>query len=215
MRLYKYINEQTKKIDDLDWLEHVNKIIHKDCGPYLRVINNREPLLRGMNATEPYGSKRVRKDRKPQGMLMDEFIAFNKWLEERGHNRRDKSFSATSTSHVALFGNPYFVFPIGKFSYTWLKAKDINMPHKPTKWDHNHFTQYLLGRIKEKDTKMKDIESYFVTDRAIKVAIRNGFEIWINCDVYYYVTAEWNGGPLPYYWNDRKQIFEPNEMYEE
>jgi hypothetical protein len=63
------------------------------------------------------GTSSVRKDRNPRGMNIIVAERLNKWLVKNGHNDRSKSFMVTS-GDPRLFGDEFFVFPMGKFKYT-------------------------------------------------------------------------------------------------
>ena len=188
MRLYKYINE--KDVLDLNnEIGDMNDKIQENCGPYLKLIKGKDPLARGMKTTtDDTGVKQVRKDRESKGMSEDIFKEFNQWLEKNGHNRKDKSISVLSNPiNLGMFagsGIIAYVFPIGKFSYTWIKATDVNMDSK-TGWDENAVEMYLRN---DTDTTEKGFENYFFTDKGFDKAYRAEWEIWINCDYYYFVS---------------------------
>lgn len=194
MKFYNWLNEETN-------VDEINKAIQKDCQPYLRLIKqiNNNIFTRSMEDTRAnFGKKKVRKNRKPQGMKSDIFKKFNKWLQKNGHNRRDKSVSVSAESSE-LFGARQLFFPIGKFSYSWISAKDVNVSDKVTGWYNVAVDDYFLNpELLDLD---KSFAKYFHTDEGISTAYKNNFEVWFNCDAYYYVETifhEWD--------TDNKQI---------
>jgi hypothetical protein len=38
-----------------------------------------------------------------------------------------KSIKAVSNKEYNMFGKLYYIFPIGKFNYSWLRALDLNI----------------------------------------------------------------------------------------
>ena len=123
MRLKRYIKEQSKEdIQDL------NDKIHNDCQKYLKLIEGKIPLVRGMTGNAEIGRKRVRKNRKPQGTDEETFEKFNKWLEENGHTRRDNSLITTSDLGTANFhGDPHYIFPINILIWIYnILSKNLN-----------------------------------------------------------------------------------------
>lgn len=202
MKFYKYLNEQTYIKEAIE----INDLIYSNCRPYLRLIDQLDGKLikRGLDVTESFGEKRVRKDRRPLGMSYDIFKLFNEWLEKNGHNRRDQSVSVSSNTNE-LFGKEYYFFPIGDFSYSWLESQDVNMDDRRTGWymdavaeffdDPYNFDRDIHYRLD------KPFADYFHTDRGISRAYDKGFEMWFNCDMYYYVD------PVYYEWDNKEKIF--------
>ena len=113
MRFSHYMNEGFD-----EGIKRYNKLIHKDCKPYLKLIKNKLPLLRGMYQTGSPEKKSVRQDRKPKGMDDVEANYLNKWLKKNGHIPRNKSvICTTSEFNAKRFGSVCHIFPIGKFNY--------------------------------------------------------------------------------------------------
>ncbi|MFW6046459.1 MAG: hypothetical protein ACOCP4_01565 [Candidatus Woesearchaeota archaeon] len=113
-------------------------------------------------------------------------------MAENGHNRRDQSVIGTSKyKDLNIFGEPYFIFPIGDFSYTYVKALDFNDPPSTRNLSNdevNIYDDFLTGNpaiiTSEVDAILKKL---IVTDKNIKEAERHYYEIWFNCDKYYYI----------------------------
>lgn len=198
MRLKDYLNKKQK-------MEELNNKIHENCKFYLQLIKPLgDPLYRGMDTKSvKLGKKKVRKNRIPSGTDKFVFKNLNEWLEKKGHNRRDVSFMTSSNKlHVQkFFSTPYFIFPIGKFSYTWIKSKDLNLEDSKTGWDNNFlkFYDYENNEWIQGQNEV-DFESYFTTDKGFNIAYKNGYEIWINCDYYYYIKCSRND-----FWNKKTQ----------
>lgn len=189
MKFYSYLNEANT--------EDINAAIQKDCQPYLRLIKkiNNNVFLRGMDdRREEFGVKKVRKDREPKGMYPWVFIKFNKWLQDNNHNRRDKSVSVNKHPDQ-LFGNRYYFFPIGRFSYSWVESLDINWPDSRTGWYDDAVEVYLNDPdnfdTSYGDKMRKPFADYFHTDEGISTAYKNEFEVWFNCKNYYYVSEDY------------------------
>jgi hypothetical protein len=136
MRLQQYITESTTM--EIESVYELNKLIHKDCKPYLSLIGNRKPLYRGMVEDVKIGVKSVRQDRRPLGMTDLVAKQFNKWLKKNGHVPRDKAVFATSDKDaVDMFGKVFYFFPIGKFNYTFIRSEDANIEDPETGWHHD------------------------------------------------------------------------------
>jgi len=198
MRFKHYINEGNTEIELKD-INEFNDMLHKKCKPYLKLIKSfKEPLNRGIYTNADMGIKKVRKDRSPLGTSEDDFIKINNWLDENGHNRRDNTFMCTGIITSSAFGFLNWVFPVGKFSYTWIKANDFNEDDSKTGWKDSWITH--------RDIDDDDhFASYFVTDKNLKIAFKNNYEIWIKCKEYMFADKRFK-----YNWNNKKQIIEKN-----
>jgi len=230
MRLTRYLIESDFSAED------VFDDIKKKCKPYLRLLKGKEPLYRGLhdisdakatqvedeedvliNRTDVglgYGIKKVRKNRKPKGTPDKDFRLLNKWLDGNQHARRDKSISTTTDKlHVQLFGNNSWVFPIGKFDYSWVKSPDMNHTNKNTgyfvsSWDlsdpekqatiSEFLRAYYSGTLDVR-TKQADLKHFVTTNKGFDEAYRKGYEIWIDCKEYYYVLVR-NKDGFKYEW---------------
>lgn len=208
MQFNRYLNERSELIYDLDVF---NETLHKECKPYLKMIKHySKPFYRGMNE-KVMGIKPVRKNRTSLGTRDDVFEKLNPWLQKNKHNRRDQSFMVTTSEDaVGQFGNPYFVFPMGKFSYTWMNARDFNMKDNRTGWSNDTANYYDYENDEWKDddwaerTKRKlkyNFKDYFHTDKGIDDAINAEYEIWINCKKYMFVMSS-----RQYGWHKKDQL---------
>lgn len=207
MRLKTYITEAGTKIS----AEELFADIKKKCKPYLTLLKGKQPLFRGLHdpsaakVTEPfgigYGIKKVRKDRTPKGTLEKDFKILNKWLAGNGHARRDQSISVTAAyDAVSFFGKPSWVFPIGKFDYSWVKAVDFNYGNEKIGFHvysfdiqqatiYEFLRAYYNGTLDSR-TKKADLAQFITTNKEFIEAYRKKYEIWIDCKEYYYVLLD-------------------------
>jgi len=199
MKFYDYLNERNNITD----IKKINMLIQRNCKQYLNTIKGLPaPFARAADEHLYFDQKIVRKDREPKGTDPEIFKKFNMWLQKNGHNRRDKSFSAINPKYINnLFGgNEYYVFPIGRFNYTWIDAYDINMEDEKTGW-----SMWTLDvEFGDKDSIIIDLKKpfkdYFHTDKGIKTAYKKGYETWINCKYYYRINMFY------YEWDSKDQV---------
>jgi len=202
MRLRNYITEewqmQKKSSKELS-IEQMNlelfiKDIKGKCKPYLNLLGGREPLTRGMRIVSPtdFGIKAVRKDRKSLiGMSSTEVKKINQYLEYIGAARRDRSVIASSTvsnSKAMMFGDLYWIFPIGRFDYTFVFSSDFNWSGPGHSMDD--FRKYIKYEY-WKDPDVPEVykpENSFMTNAGFDNAYDKEFEIWFECDKYYYMA---------------------------
>jgi len=202
MRLKQHINESQEELD----LDNINTHIHKNCKQYLKLIGHRRPLLRGMSRDrldDPYvGIKDVRKDRMPFGMSKEEANFLNAWLQKNGHARRDQSVMCTADSgHIETFGDPFMIFPLDPIKkYTWLHSQDMNIDGDAG-WEWATLMAWMKNEKGEATDVQKNTLSrlkmpfadFFTTNKEFNYAYNNGYEMWIDCDKYYYVlTGGWS-----------------------
>jgi len=202
VRLLDYINESSYELDNF------NDLIHKDCRPYLSLIGNNNPIMRGMRTADRLGIKDVRKDRRPLGMDKEDANVLNDWLQRKGHCRRDKSVLCSYDSETAdNFGFVHYIFPIGSFRYSWIEARDINGSYNPTGWHGNTVEAWIADQKKESNIDDRLIlsrlrmpfEHYFHTDEGYSEMMTKRYECWIECDKYYNAMIDiysWEGGRL-------------------
>ena len=219
MRLQHYINEGIDT--DEDMINDLNGILKNDCKPYLKLIKGKDPLYRGMyientlgnqildTTSRDVGIKNVRQDRNPKGTNKTTFKKMNTWLAGNQHNRRDDTVLCTTDDVWASgFASLYYIFPIGKISYTWIDSKDFNRNSKETGWRGGAPDMYMdndersnpynpvLSKLK------KPFPKYFHTDTDFNTPYKKGYEIWIKCDSYYYVYVDLN-----IVWDEKYQVF--------
>ena len=111
-KFYKYINEGIRDIAP-EALEQFKE----ECYPALKDIkkNGYRFLYSGRQASETIIRKQVRKDRKP----MDTPEPIHKLLDKEFYDRfkirpRSGSIFAILEDDVSFYGNPYYLFPVGR-----------------------------------------------------------------------------------------------------
>lgn len=208
MKLANYLIESdiVKVVDgskeNADQGQKIIDLVNKDCQFYMKLNPNfkTNPLYRGIKGSSldilDMGMKATRTDRRPKGMDSLVFKVFNKWLSDNGHLIRSNSVSVSSDKKSAgMFGNAYVIFPIGKFDYTWVKSKDINISDIRTGWKDFNIEDALWDDIKGRKgeydrEEAKKLSGYFKTNNGIDEAITNGYEIWMNPKQYYIMTEK-------------------------
>ncbi len=121
VRLISFLNEQG--ID----LEHVREILSVNCQPFLNeirknsAINATRMLFSGREDTRPVLRKKVRQDRKPKDTSKEVHETLDKMFQDAfGIKARSQTLFTFPTSGLALgYGNPYYVFPVGKYEIIW------------------------------------------------------------------------------------------------
>lgn len=209
MKLVKYLLEEKAVMvisgdeNDPDQPKEIATLLKRDCSYYMGVHRDfkKMPLYKGLVVGSAsgfdigdVGIKNTRVNRTPKGMDMERFKAFNKWLELKGHVKRDNSISLTSVmKNTFMFGTPYMVFPIGRFDYTWVKSRDVNLNDQSTKWDIDDLYIMLRRMATGKDVDkelVSKVEKFFHTNKGIGDAIYGGYEIWMNPKQYYIMLPE-------------------------
>jgi len=197
---------------DLPTLE-LNRLLKNDCKEYFSLIGNKTPLFRGEYRIKTKIAKAyTHNNRRPSGTASQLFSIFNLWLSKSGHLSRSLNIViATSSYKIANdFGNPYYVFPIGSIEYSWIEAKDVNLPDKRTGWsvmtipkffgklntdailNPNKFNPIGNEQLKSYNIPLKKpFEDYFHTNEGFDRAYSNEYEIWFKCNSYYIVSARW------------------------
>ena len=171
MRLLHFLNED---------INQLISFIERDCKYYLSLLKNKTPFYRGMIVNNDYGKKQVRDDRKPRGMKQEVANNLNDWLKKNGHTTRNNSVISTSNIYDAINfgnGNVYFIYPIGRFNYSYVRSTDINNN------DNSGYKKYYIEEYK----KLKD---FIITNHNINEAYNKKYEIWFDCKEYYYIDAE-------------------------
>jgi len=199
MRLKTHIIDEAKKVEYmLQRLKpDIQKVLKRDCKKYIQLLKQHDlrPFYRGIYEHIEKGEmekKNVRKDRLPMGTPEHDFKLLNKWLAKNGHVRRDKSVSVSSSLWAAEeFGNGYLFFPIGKFNYTWIKAKDLNLDDIRTGWNQANVTYFFDAgeyELEMSNVDRKSFPKYFTTNKGIEKAWKNSYEVWFNCKSYYVIS---------------------------
>lgn len=172
--------------------------------------------MKYFKGTPHFGTSKVRKDRMPSGTpkwLSDDL---NKWLIKNGHADRRKSLiTSTHFSHCTFFGNTYVIFPKGKFKYSWCETEDFNsfknmygehtydgnsnwdvaslyggLAYPDKKFEDTLYVDQPNGRIKNKEQAVEILKNHnkmIHTNKNLKDAIKWKYEVWVDCDEYYYI----------------------------
>ncbi len=184
-------------------VDEFNSLLQKNCKPYLQLIKSlKHPFIREMTIDNKMGIKQVRQDRQPKGTDRIVFRRFNDWLQKNGHNRRDNSAIASFVA-PGIHGWAFYIFPMGKFNYTWIEAKDVNIAVDTTGWKQYATDNYNFDIDKYEggsERLKKSFKDYFTTDSGYDKAARNGYEIWFNCKQYLFVQVV-----SPYEWDKKTQ----------
>ena len=167
--------------------------IHDKCKPYIKLLKSAGidyPFYRGSSFGKPWFQERdTNQDREPKGMSPILFDELNKILKKYGHTTRNNSVSATSSErHAQMFGKIYFLFPIGKFNYTWIKNKDINFTNI-----ERDLLNYIRTEKEDKRTHVlaaENIASNFYTNKSINIPYTYEYEIWFDCKKYILLSKD-------------------------
>jgi hypothetical protein len=166
-------------------------LIKRDCKKYLGLLKGKEPLRRGMTISLQDGilfKRSVRQDRKARLTVPERSGIANKWLEKNKHVRRDRAVIASSKERK-VFGYEYYIFPIGKFNYTWIRGKDWNFRSEHG-WDGAEVGILGPGKIIEMlDKQQRD--GNIVTNKGWDNMYKNGFEVWMDCKEYYFIERHY------------------------
>jgi hypothetical protein len=193
MRLQQYINESKMESMATD-IDEIIEIVKRECKQYLKMMKGKLPLTRGVyvnirsGGTAKLYRKDVRQDRASLGGIPynDEM---NKWLVKNGHLDRRKSISVTSNvGNAKDFGQPFVIFPLGKFSYSFVDERDFNdlwflLYKSPFRDSPEIYRNQLDSLYKEQ------LGPHITTNKQFDVAYIKHFEIWMNPKQYYMIST--------------------------
>lgn len=241
-----------KKIT-IDKQSILNWINFKSEYPHLHIVRYLKKDIKDISIIK------VNKQRKPRSTDESVFALLNWWLSRNRHNRRDESvncyFSNKWTPEKTLhFGVRYPIIPKGKFSYTFVKAHDLNesysnkdkFKYEYLLWNFRYiikpFLKYFpyyseedsinflkkinkgtnvlnsaftmsqkeniqiienandddilitenmaFHTIEDFKNNANDLSPYFITNKMADLALKNDYEVWINCNEFYALTKE-------------------------
>ena len=183
MRFQEVMEAQESSFDDF---MYIAEQIKNDCQPYLNEVENAFGLYRGeQNATLKMKNVRL-SDRIPKGMdqNLKERVnqGFIKYFREPF---RDSMMCSSDSSHVRIFGNVNYVFPIGDF--TFLYSPEIK--------DLNHWINDAWLRDEDSNETIHALVSdpksigYRTTD--LNHAIFTGAEVMIRCNSAYLLNVDY------------------------
>jgi len=129
MKLNRYLTLTINESKDEYFIDIMRKI-YKNCKPFLKEWAKPQKgssdvkfLLSGRESSKIFDKRKIRKDRKP----VDTHDTINNDLNDEfqrqfGYPARSNSIFCTSLVVVATtYGDPYMIFPIGKYKYLWNK----------------------------------------------------------------------------------------------
>jgi hypothetical protein len=173
-------------------VKDAGKFIMKNCKHYLGLLRGKDPLVRGMKIYVGEGGlgvlwkRSVRQDRRSRMSGPKGRVVINKFLEEYGHVRRDKSVIASSKGRVE-FKPWYRIYPIGRFDYSWVRSRDFNFdegswPGDSLAWmEQDELFKVLIDQ---------DGMGNIVTNKRFGVAYDKKYEIWMDCKEYYFTEYD-------------------------
>jgi hypothetical protein len=201
MKTFKqYLNENSNTKTDTS-IDKIISAIKNDCQPFLRTVNNPLSLYRGVDVDDGriFIQKRARLNiRDPQGMSVRDQRAANSYFKRKfGQPFR---FSAICTGDIEFasdFGEAYWVFPIGEFSFCWSPIVDdlnqyINLDFVPVSERQSKGKMKLQQAITEigySAAMNKTMESLKYQTTDLNRAIKSGNEIMIRCTSWYGVNV--------------------------
>jgi hypothetical protein len=227
MRLKGYLHLNEGVIEQGFTIMEFAKFVKRDCKPYLSIVKKLpHPFLRAMRPPhmglpkkvgpddvddflEKYkgteigsgiGLMAVRQDRTPRLTPKKAFENTNDWLQSKGGARRDKSAIAISKMSVIhkTFGDPHWIFPVGKFKYSFVMSQDFNITDGF--WDPREFFEWMDDyedrwshdpEVKEYwDEKDEKFSAFFYHNTHAEKAFREEWEIWFQCPKYYFINIE-------------------------
>ena len=201
-RLRRYIGEAYRGQVVTSEQEEALAAIRKDCGYYLRLLGGmmewegaRIPFRRAMveySNRQLLMRKDARQDRKPRGSDWNTFKKMNEWLVENGHVRRDKAVRAINDK-PEFAGEDFFIWPIGRFDYTWVASNDFNF--KGVSGYVGMYDKDMVS-VKEEGGFDKLLGPYLTTNKGIGAAHKKGYEIWFGCRRFYYASVRGDLGRL-------------------
>jgi len=118
---------------DIDELAEVLEITQKAAAPWLEEVSNGSleqylmgyPFFRGRKGeSRTVFYKRIREDRKPVDSSRETHDYINDYLMDKGAvaHRGNSAFVTRSMANAGAYGSVYYIFPVGQYSYTWIKG---------------------------------------------------------------------------------------------
>ncbi|WP_407308162.1 hypothetical protein [Acinetobacter sp.] len=181
-------------------MNEVEKLIKRDCAPFLREAKGAGFLYRGVKGLDKvdahfvndfegkellYSIKHVRKDRKPLSSSDFMHKVIDDWFNEKFN------FKARSTAMFVVgegarpnvisgYGTPCVVFPIGEIQYAWSPAvRDlyISLPEFSDEEDVDERIKKIRAKLDQYDYQTNALNEVIPTNPPI--------EIMMQCDKYY------------------------------
>ena len=183
MRFQQHINEaKTPSVQVL------LDMIYSSCQPFLKeskIPKNPEQMCYSgrKNKTEKFFIGRIRKDRLPRDSNQSLHNKYDGLFQEKfGWKARSEAlFCSGSMSKAAAYGEPYMIFPVGKYKYiwsprvadifTWIELghsywRDFRSPEDADRWAMKTYTDKDLPKaLKSKNEIMIGGNQYIAVDR--------------------------------------------------
>lgn len=168
--------ELTEDLDDvLSAAKSFVELIKEKCQPYLKEINGdiaNYPLYRGIRKMIPSATKILHSEepRSPVDTDPETHELFNKIISDAGliADRSNAAFVTGEHRVAKIYGQPYLVFPIGDFHYTW--STEVSDWYTITKQELQELPNTIKG-----------------DDQSLKQSIKSKNEIMLHCPNGYYV----------------------------
>lgn len=185
MKLRDYLINKENKIE---------KMILKDCKPFLKEMKGGELLWRGSKKTICDIEKFIpRKDRKP----LDTPMEIHKFLDElflkyHGWRARSEGVFADIMERTFLYGNSYLFFPIGNYKYLWSESvTDLTSELIAIIGLYDKSLKNPLIPEEERDIE-KSIKEKYINKGLKQASLRKyGGEIIFKCKGYYLVNQKY------------------------
>jgi hypothetical protein len=198
MKFQNYLNE--------DKIDTIIKEIKNKCKPFLKDWNKlgRDAFLysgRSLRNVD-FSLKKIRKDRTPKDMPLDLHVLLDNWFYKKfGVKARSNSIFVTFyVDETTLYGEPYMIFPIGK--YTAISSAHVRDLYNELSKLHTYY--FGCGRsLKFKDSynKLDDKNKDFLNDKVIELLdkskyekglkIQKGYEIMVITDECFIVSMKY------------------------
>lgn len=169
--------------------EQIISYVKEYCQPFLTQATRLHSLFRGITIgsdSEPYYILSPRSDRTPKDTPMEVHKIADEWfLENFGHRFRSHAvFGAADLLAANEYGEPYYLFPIGEFSFCWSPVYNDMYVQLEKK------LHLIDGEDSENVNKIviKFLENGHYQNTDLADACRVGHEIMINCDKYIIVN---------------------------
>lgn len=200
MRFYNYLNES----NGLN-MKAFEKMV-ADCKPFLGELkkSNYEFLYSGREGSyEKFNKRKIRKRRKPRDTPPEIHDMLNKSFKDKfGVKARSESLFITNNPHeAASYGQPHYVFPVGKYKliyskkvndlYRYLDNMILHTFGEPMSYYINVFDgsdKAEIGGYTETEWKnevqkiIDDIVSTYKQSKKIPTELPPGFEIMLISD---------------------------------
>ena len=208
MKLYNYLNEE-------DWFIEYDKNniiekIKKECSFYLNIIDKKYFFRRSILCVDnDFSLINTKKRNTGYGYFhkKNDFEELNNFFKSNKITTRDNSIFCSSSKNNAVDNDDkslyFFIFLIGKFNYSWIKSSDFNISSKNWKIEILEYyikkielNSYIKKFFNEYDNNklIKLCEKYVLeniyTNKNIKEAYLNKYEIWFDCKKYYAIRCE-------------------------